>query len=123
MNINQDEVVAFEDYWNKAGGVVEIRDFFPWTKQELQELGDEVKYPGFMPCPFPWQYVVVQWNGDVVACCRDYDGQLKLGNVKENTLKEIWNGREYADFRAKMTSGDGLTSFCNECLSIYYNEG
>ncbi|NWF39541.1 radical SAM protein [Mariprofundus sp. NF] len=122
MNLNEDEVEDFRNFWQERGGVVELRDFFPWSKNELQELGRVEKYPAYMPCPFPWQYLVAQWNGDVVACCRDYNGLLKLGNVADSTLKEIWNGPAYTEFRRKMASGRGLTSFCEECLSIYYSE-
>ncbi len=122
MNINKNEVDNFRNFWEERGGIVELRDFFPWSKKELKELGIVEKYPAYMPCPFPWQYVVVQWNGDVVACCRDYNGELKLGNVTNTSLKDIWNGNAYTEFREKMASGCGLSSFCEECLSLYYSE-
>ena len=122
MNINQDETESFKKFWKNKGATVDIREFFPWSKPELQELGKKIQYPPFMPCPFPWQYVVVQWNGDVVACCRDYNGKIKLGNVKDSTLKEIWNGEQYKKFREKMATGKKLDKFCQDCLSIYYTE-
>ncbi len=60
MNINKDEVENCSNFWEERGGIVELRDFFPWSKKELQELGTIGKYPAYMPCPFPWQYVVIQ---------------------------------------------------------------
>jgi len=122
MNINADEVGKFTSYWEEKGATVEIREFFPWSKKEFKDIGTVNKYPPYMPCPFPWQYMVVQWNGDVVGCCRDYDGNLKFGNVKEKSLKDIWNGNEYTDFRNKMLAGGELSTFCEECLSLYYND-
>ena len=122
MHANKDETDDFRNFWEGRGGVVELRKFFPWSKQELKELGVVEGYPDYMPCPFPWQYVVVQWNGDVVACCRDYNGVLKLGNVTESTLKDIWNAPAHEKFRQEMGTGCGLNGFCEECLSMYYSE-
>ncbi len=122
MNMNRNETESFTQFWQERGAEVELREFFPWSRKELEDLGKVEKYPPYMPCPFPWQYLVVQWNGDVVACCRDYNGTLKLGNVREQSLKDIWNGPAYRQFRESMATGQGLCEFCNECLDIYYQE-
>ncbi len=122
MDINRDEREYFKIYWEERGAVAELRDFFPWTSAEFSGLGAYEKYPPFMPCPFPWQYLVVQYNGDVVPCCRDYNGELALGNVSESSLKEIWKGKAYEEFREKMATGRYLSEFCRKCLSIYYTE-
>ena len=121
MDVNREEAEQFKDFWEIKGASVELRQFFPWNKSDMRTLGSIQNYPPFMPCPFSWQYVVVQWNGDVVPCCRDYNGELKLGNVKDASLKEIWNGPAYAEFRRKMTTGEGLSELCLECLKIYYS--
>ena len=33
------------------------------------------------PCTAPYDEVVILWNGDVVACCYDYDGSNVIGNI------------------------------------------
>lgn len=121
-NINHSD--SFKKYWEKKGIAVEIRTFFPWSEKEMADLGEFEKYPPFMPCPFPWQYLVIQWNGDVVPCCRDYNGVNKIGNVKDHSLKDIWNGPNYAAFREQHRTGDYKgNSFCSDCMDIYYQEG
>jgi radical SAM protein with 4Fe4S-binding SPASM domain len=123
MNINHEQVQAFQKRWEGKNIEVEIRQFFPWGEKEMVALGKVEKYPPFMPCPFPWQYLVVQWNGDVVACCRDYNAVNTMGNVKDATLKEIWNSSRYEDFRQQMASGEFKNNpICPECLAIYYTE-
>ncbi len=122
MHDNNTETELFTEYWNSAGAEVELRDFFPWNDPNLAELGVIEKYPDYMPCPFPWQYLVVQWNGDVVACCRDYNGELRLGNVMQNSLVEIWNGAESMALRKAIASGKGLSQQCEDCLKMYYSE-
>lgn len=109
----------FRKRWQGLGGEVEIRDFFPWNKKDLIPLGTVEKYPPHMPCPFPWQYLVVQWNGDVVPCCRDFNAVNRMGNVADSTLKEIWNSSVYGQFRAAMSQGNYEPSMCVECMEIY----
>ena len=123
FNLNKDFAITFKNQWQDDNIEVEIREFFPWTEKDLIELGKVKKWRPFMPCPFPWQYVVIQYNGDIVPCCRDYDAKNKILNVKNNTLKEIWNSQEYADFRKQHTTGDYKdNNFCKECMDIYYTE-
>jgi radical SAM protein with 4Fe4S-binding SPASM domain len=35
----------------------------------------------------------------VVTCTQDYNVEMVLGNVREQSLEEIWNGKPYADLR------------------------
>ncbi len=51
------------------------------------------------PCTDIYQAVYVYWNGDVVPCCYDVEGKEIMGNIAENTLKEIWNNEKYISFR------------------------
>ena len=42
-------------------------------------------------CPFPYQRLMIMWDGTVTACYNDHYGKLKLGNVHESSLQEMWN--------------------------------
>ncbi|MBL7961385.1 SPASM domain-containing protein, partial [bacterium] len=109
--------------WQDKNIEVEVRQFFPWGEKEMAQLGNFEKYPPFMPCPYPWQYLVVQWNGDVVPCCRDYNAVITLGNVKKSSLKEIWNSSRYEEFRRQMAIGKFHNNpICSPCLDLYYTE-
>lgn len=119
---NADSAEGFKAYWRDRGVETKVREFFPWGEPDMADLGKYEKYPPFMPCPFPWQYLVVQWNGDVVACCRDYNGQTVMGNVMETELKELWNGQAYARFREDMVHGTYKNSVCSPCMDLYYTE-
>jgi len=41
----------------------------------------------------------ILWNGDVVPCCYDFDGKIILGNLARATIHDVWNGRNYTNFR------------------------
>ncbi len=50
-------------------------------------------------CPEVYDKLSIDWDGKVTACCSDYDNQMTVGNLADNTLKEIWNGNELNSVR------------------------
>jgi radical SAM protein with 4Fe4S-binding SPASM domain len=63
------------------------------------------------PCEVPWATVAITGNGDVMACCMP--GTV-MGNLNEQTLDTIWNGKEFADFRMRVNSPNPPAS-CRNC--------
>jgi radical SAM protein with 4Fe4S-binding SPASM domain len=58
----------------------------------------------------------ILWNGDVVPCCYDFNGDLVLGNVGRASIREIWNGPEYRKFREAHAEGRfSEYSLCLRC--------
>lgn len=41
----------------------------------------------------------VLWNGLVVPCCYDFDGRIVLGDLKTESVIDVWNGDKYNNFR------------------------
>ena len=71
-------------------------------------------------CPFPFYSLVIKCNGDVVACCVDWSKQTKIGNVKEESLSEVWVGQRLREFR-KMHLERRKTEneSCRNCTYLY----
>lgn len=65
-----------------------------WYYEEDEELENKSHYAQ-QYCEYPWSSMTVMANGDVVPCTQDYDCEMKLGNVKDQSLDEIWNGEKY----------------------------
>jgi radical SAM protein with 4Fe4S-binding SPASM domain len=71
------------------------------------------KYYG---CLYPWTSLNITWNGDVVTCCRDLDGEYILGNILESSIENIWNGENYIRLRdAILKQKLELISSCRSC--------
>lgn len=50
-------------------------------------------------CPQPFYQMVIHSDGTVSPCCTDYDKRLIVGDIKEKSLREIWNGEQYRALR------------------------
>jgi radical SAM protein with 4Fe4S-binding SPASM domain len=59
----------------------------------------------------PWDSVHILANGDVMVCERM--DRIPLGNLREQTLREIWKGPGYREFRRRYVQGAVLE--CREC--------
>lgn len=62
-----------------------------------------------------WHSCVITWNGIVVPCCFDKDATHHLGDLKEQSFKEIWSGKEYVKFRQQLLKGRDQIEICTNC--------
>lgn len=90
--------------------------------RETAGAEEEALRSGGAPCVAPFTDVVVLWNGDVVLCCYDYDGFNVIGNVGEQSLKEIWNGGKAEEIRKLFRKREsGRLEFCGRCYLAPHN--
>ncbi len=67
-------------------------------------------------CPFPWNALVILWDGKVLPCTQDFFGDYKLGNVKDSTIRDIWNGKELKELRFLLSNGNyNKVKICSNC--------
>jgi MoaA/NifB/PqqE/SkfB family radical SAM enzyme len=65
-------------------------------------------------CPAPYDQFVIQWNGDVVSCCTDYEGRTKTANVFAESIEGVWRGEALRRRRQDMLEGR-LLDVCARC--------
>jgi sulfatase maturation enzyme AslB (radical SAM superfamily) len=66
-------------------------------------------------CREPWRGgLVVLQDGRVTACCVDHDGDLAVGDVRDATLRELFNGARMRALRRAHVTGD-LPPICARC--------
>ena len=68
-------------------------------------------------CPAPYDQFVVQWNGDVVSCCTDYEGRTKTANVFASSIEEVWKGEVGRRRKQDMLEGR-LLDVCARCQGL-----
>jgi radical SAM protein with 4Fe4S-binding SPASM domain len=68
-------------------------------------------------CPRLWFNPVISWEGKVLPCCFDKDADHIMGDLKEDSFREIWNGPKYRSFRKSLLSGRFMIDICRNCTS------
>lgn len=75
--------LAFRQAQNWAGGMeTDSKVFTPHTVENNK----------LVPCRYLWTQLNVRDSGDVVMCCVDWDSEHIVGNVHEQSLRDIWRG-------------------------------
>ena len=68
------------------------------------------------PCDYLWQRMYIWFDGKCNPCDVDYKSYLKVGNISENTIKDIWNGEVYQRLRKDHNTGSrSKHSPCDRC--------
>lgn len=58
----------------------------------------------------------IQWNGEVVPCCYDYNNKIILGNAFEQPVLDILNGDKYNLLRmAHRDKQFSIFPYCDQC--------
>jgi len=89
LNIHEEE--AFREFWQDR---VDMLAF-----QKMNDLPDRdsgLTLNGRVPkerrgCTFPFKQLVVDYEGDILPCCKMGGKKLALGNIDNMTLSGAWN--------------------------------
>lgn len=69
-----------------------------------------------------WHANVITWDGLAVPCCFDKDAMHQLGNLHNQSFKEIWKNDNYKQFRKELSSSRKNIDICSNCsegLSVW----
>jgi len=93
-----------------------VKEFHNWAGEvEMQHTKKT-----FSPCTFLWNALVIFWDGAVLPCSQDFFGYYILGNVKTESLAEIWNNVKMIHLRERHLKKDiGEFDTCRECDRVW----
>lgn len=104
------------------------RKYFDLARDKARESGVRLSLPPLeemtQPCIEPFTTLYINWNGDVRPCCIatiNEKDTLKLGNLKDSSLSELWNGPIMRKLRLSLLRGDDLNAFCRNCSLRAYS--
>jgi len=73
-------------------------------------------------CSEVFDKLSINWDGKVTACCKDYDELMVIGDLRVQSLQEIWNSEQMFRYRrllADMRHDDiELCSICFDTMGI-----
>lgn len=62
-----------------------------------------------------WHSCVITWDGKVVPCCFDKDATHRLGDLKKEKFRDLWQGPLYNQFRTSLMKSRSEIDICKNC--------
>jgi len=97
------------DYMSRKPYFVELEDL---TEKQTDLLMDSKTF-----CMLPWMHMHAFPDGRAYPCCLS-DYWHPVGDLRKNTMEEVWNQDAYKTMRTNMLSGKE----CKECTKCYEQE-
>lgn len=87
---------------------VNKENIFTWP-----DVDNDILVDGF--CYGLKTHIAILSNGDIVPCCLDANGEIKLGNIFEDTLDVVLNGDTYKSLLKSFEDNKSLHPLCKSC--------
>jgi radical SAM protein with 4Fe4S-binding SPASM domain len=71
------------------------------------------------PCRNLWTCPTIHWSGTVCPCTYDPKDKYVLGDLRENTFREVWTGSGYETMRRRFRRNWEQIGLCTECSYAY----
>ena len=124
-SLNEHELEDFLAFWRPVVDFFSIQHYGntftgPYARKRSVLFPSHYLYdPGETPrCGQPWKRVMVRHNGDVIPCCDASGLDLVIGNIRQNSLAEIWQGRPAQAIRDLHFQGHyEKNPICRQCMT------
>jgi len=126
--LNRIGVDQISTYWGNLHSM-------SWSAVESYETLAPHDGDFFPKCMWPWVYMLVKFDGDVIPCCnhrvteqytKDPGLGRSFGNVFEEGVMGVWNNAKYRQARRLVAKPGRIAnepelgeSFCNDCPRLF----
>ncbi len=131
IGLTGDEVMQYK-HWMKSAFGIDAEDIASWENndrinfdRELDKILSDLDTDRYsyiiehkahttdnaIHCKSPFNHMHITWNGNVLFCTDFYD--FKAGNVKEDSIENIFFGQLSEKYRREIEEGNCVT--CNHC--------
>jgi len=129
---NEGEIKQLKLLAKKLGASLELKSMQVLDRERIErwaprdanfnrytKKGGEYSLKSRLPnrCSRLWLAPAVTWDGKVLPCCFDKDANWVMGDLNNNSFKEIWQSPKYYNFRNGILSNRSGITICNNCCS------
>lgn len=117
LDFSQQEINQFTGYWTKklfSHDRVYVTPVVSFGGQV--DAGKRIKN-----CSALYRHLFILWNGDLTTCCWDSDGKNVVGNLNNETIKELFFSKSYhklRDLHERKLLQREKDLLCHTCLEI-----
>ncbi len=97
--------------FSNRGGLVDTTEFV----EKADEPTPQAKLPLMRTCYYPFYQMVIDFNGDVLMCAHDWKKELVLGNVKDQSILDIWKSRKMNFAQTRLSNEERTFKPCSNC--------
>lgn len=89
----------------------------------LTNLRYNFPHYSYAPCQHLWTEFVICWDGVVVACCNDALRTYPIGDIKKQTVEDLWNNDKMVNLRRKLILKEvDDIALCKNCDRLWLNK-
>ena len=123
--LNSETIYEIPLYFEKFGKYMASENMNFWVINGLSPDNSYFKttfpYPNLIrsevPCHLPFTSQYFTYDGKATLCCRDYNEEIVVGDIKTSSLKEIWDGEEAEKVREQHRNPETLNiNACQNCF-------
>ena len=103
----KEEINSFLKKWKPKANFVNLQPKFFTIKKKK-----------YKPCRDLWRILEVLWDGTVVPCCADFEGELVIGNAASENLQKLFRGQAMKELRKRHLQKK-LPNLCTHCSPYY----
>jgi len=127
-NRSDKERTKFIKDFEKISTSINIETLHGWSMSSIKDftLGtnptttpDGVPFIHKEVCPYPFFSLAVNFNGTVSICCIDWSHSTIVGDLRKQSLHEVWTGKKLFDFRVMHLKKERCRNrTCKDCQYI-----
>lgn len=107
-----------EDRFEFFEGILPTEEKYQRYKYNRDENGLQ-RIPRPPPCHKLWDCMAIRWNGVVPICTYDYREKIVIGNLRDQSVKDIWGSALIRSFRKRFKNDYRQIDLCNNCTFAF----
>lgn len=111
INEIDSQIESFKEYWQNYDVELAV-----WDKLNWGVFDNDSHFKFRYPCYSLWESFNINSNNNVTACCMDWKQELLFGNISEQSIEDIWKGKEIDTLRKIHIEGkEDEVPACKKC--------
>lgn len=128
--LNEDQKHIFMETFSPICDQIFLEHLVPyWPDHDIEwpdvqhTMLDEKVFKSSEVCPFVFYKMRITSDGKAILCSADWDHRLVLGDLREQSVKQIWDSDILFDYQIKfLRSERSQIPFCNKCEMFRYTQ-
>ncbi len=122
QDTNRDSLEDIQAFWNDTVDVVLTRKLLGFMGLiERDKSAQKTYMSAKTPCPFLWERILIDAQGNVRGCVNDLYNTLRIGNVNEKSISELWHCDQLELWRKLHLEGRRKdVPYCKDCTDLEY---